>query len=102
MKGDASTSRRPAIIFEFAIVVFALTALLVAQMVLSAAVPGANSAGEDNKMAQGVVLAAFKFGSLFALNNISPIQGVGSQLLPINVWLNPVHWPFAFADLELA
>ena len=53
-------------------------------------------------MAQAVVHTAFQFGSLFQLNNINPLQGFGSQLLPHNVWLNPAYWPFAVLDNGLA
>jgi len=69
---------------------------LIAQLMLSAAMPAANSAGGDNKMAQAVTLAALRFAGFFEFNSINPIQGVGSQQLPINVWLNPTYWPFAF------
>ena len=102
MIGEAPSQRRSAIIFECIIVLFAITMLLVGQLMLSAAMLTANSAGGDNKMAQAVTLAAFRFAGFFELNSISPIQGVGSQLLPINVWLNPTYWPFAFADLDFA
>src|SRR5262245_39172541 len=27
------------------------------------------------------------------LTHLSPVQGIGSQLLPKNVWVNPSWWP---------
>ena len=53
-------------------------------------------------MAQAIILAAIKFGGIFGVTNLSPIMGVGSQMLPKNVWANPSLWPFAFVDRELA
>jgi hypothetical protein len=80
----------------------ALLALLTGQAMLSVAIRGTNFAGGDGKMAQAVILAAQKFGGVFHFNNINPIQGLGSQILPLNVWLNPTYWPFAVLDRALA
>src|SRR5262245_5909612 len=74
---------------------FAIAALVVAELTLSRALYGTNFGGGDGKMAQAIILAAQKFGGFFQFNNINPLQGLGSQLLPMNVWLNPVYWPFA-------
>jgi len=87
---------------ETVFAVFALLMLLAAQWLLSGAIHGTNYYGGDGKMAQATVLATLKFGGLFQVTNISPIQGVGSQLLPMNVWANPAYWPFAFFDKETA
>ena len=76
----------------------ALGALVVAQLMISAAIHGTNFTGGDGKMAQAIILAAQRFSGFFEFNNLNPIQGLGSQLLPINVWLNPVYWPFAVLD----
>jgi hypothetical protein len=81
---------------------FALLTLLIAQWVLSTSIHGANYYGFDGKMAQATILAALKFGGLFDVTNISPIEGVGSQMMTINAWANPSLWPFAFFDKELA
>lgn len=87
---------------EFLVAGFALLVLLGAQWMLSAAIEGTNYYGVDGKMAQVTVLAVFEFGSRFEINNLNPIQGIGSQLLPMNVWTNPAYWPFAIVDKELA
>jgi hypothetical protein len=97
----ATKSRTP-LSLEILIAGFALVALLAAQWMLSAAIQGANYYGVDGKMAQATILAVFEFGSRFEINNINPIEGVGSQLLPMNVWANPAYWPFALVDKELA
>ena len=76
--------------------------LLAAQWILSSVIIGANYYGFDGKMAQSVALTAFKFAGYFDVTNLNPIQGVGSQLLPKNVWANPSLWPFASFDKELA
>jgi len=80
----------------------ALLALLVAQWMLSAAIHGTNYDGGDGKMAQAMILAALKFTKVFDVTALSPIEGMGSQLVPVNVWGNPAHWPFAFLDKEVA
>src|SRR5262249_34722418 len=89
-------------LFEFALASVALLGLLFAEAMLCSAIHATNFNGGDGKMAQAVILAALKFGGLFSLTNINPIMGLGSQLLPMNVWINPAYWPFAFLDRELA
>src|SRR5262245_15623078 len=81
---------------------FALSALLVAQWMVSSAIHGTNYDGGDGKMAQAIILAAAKFSGFFQVTTISPIEGIGSQLLPLNVWANPAFWPFHFIDKALA
>jgi hypothetical protein len=94
--------QKPATLVEFLVAGFALITLLVSQMLLSAAIHGTNYDGADGKMAQAIIRAALQFGGFFHVNNINPIQGVGSQLLPLNVWANPVYWPFPFFDRATA
>ena len=102
-KGGHPTVRRHAAVFsEIVVAGFALLGLLVAQWMLSSAIPGTNYGGGDGKMAQATILAALKFGGLFQVTNISPLEGVGSQMLPMNVWLNPAYWPFHNLSLALA
>src|SRR5262245_54290998 len=88
--------------YEWGVAGFALSALLVAQWMLSSAIHGTNYDGGDGKMAQATILAAVKFSGLFEVTTISPIEGVGSQLLPMNVWVNPAFWPFHFLDKAIA
>jgi hypothetical protein len=87
---------------EILVASFALLALLGAQLMLSAAIQGTNYYGVDGKMAQAVILTVFEFGDRFGLNNINPLEGVGSQLLPMNAWVNPAFWPFAVVGKEVA
>jgi len=98
----ATKHHRTPVLSESAVAGFALLALLVGQWMLSSAIHGTNYDGGDGKMAQATILAAIKFGGLFQVNNISPIEGVGSQLLPMNVWINPAYWPFHFLSPALA
>jgi hypothetical protein len=65
-------------------------------------ITGTNYLGLDGKGVQSVVLAAFKFAGYFDVTNLHPVQGVGSQLLPKNVWANPSLWPFAAFAKETA
>ena len=84
-----ATKLRTPLSLEILIAGFALVALLVVQWMLSAAIQGTNYYGVDGKMAQATILTLFEFGSRFEINNLNPIEGVGSQLLPMNVWANP-------------
>jgi hypothetical protein len=88
--------------YEFAVAGFALLVLLAAQWTLSSIIHGTNYDGVDGKIAQATVLAAVKFSTAFQITMLSPVQGVGSQLLPLNVWANPAYWPFHFLDKALA
>jgi hypothetical protein len=94
----ATEPTRAALLFEFAVVGFAVLALVAAELMLSSAIGGTNFAGGDGKFAQAIILTAYKFSGFFEFNNINPLQGLGSQLLPINVWINPTYWPFAILD----
>src|SRR5215472_12217529 len=94
-------SRTP-VLSECLIAGFALVALLTAQWMLSSAIHGTNYTGGDGKMAQATILIALKFAKFFYVTNINPFEGIGSQLLPMNVWANPAYWPFSLVDKELA
>src|SRR5262249_10313885 len=87
---------------EFIIAGFGLIALLTAEWVLTSAIPGTQYSQGDGKVAQAVIRTALKFGGIFNLNNINPLQGIGSQLQPHNVWTNPAYWPFALIDGPVA
>jgi hypothetical protein len=89
-------------LFEIAVAGFAMLGLVAAELMLSSAIRGTNFDGGDGKFAQAIILAAYKFGGLVHFNNINPFQGLGSPLLPINVWINPAYWPFAILDTEPA
>jgi hypothetical protein len=57
---------------------------------------------DDGMMVQAIILAAVKFAGILDVTNLSPINGIGSQILPKNLWANPSLWPFAFFDKEFA
>ena len=87
---------------EVVIAAVGIAALLAAEWILTSTIPGTQYAQGDGKMAQAIIHTAMQFAGLFHLNNINPLQGFGSQLLPHNVWLNPAYWPFALVDGPLA
>jgi len=80
----------------------ALSALLLSQLMLSGAIHDTSYFGNDGKLYQSIILTAFNFGGFFNVTNFTPIQGVGSQLAPLNVWANPAYWPFVFFSREVA
>jgi hypothetical protein len=86
----------------FLLVVFAFTALVVAELTLVLTMPAINYGGADGKAAQAEILATLEFARPFDITNLNPLQGLGSQMMPMNVWVNPAYWPFAFFDKELA
>jgi hypothetical protein len=85
-----------------ALVAFAFFALVGAELALVIAVPGVNYGGADGKAAQAEILTTLEFGRPFDISNLNPLQGMGSQMMPMNVWVNPAYWPFALFDKELA
>ena len=91
---------------EFGIVAFGLCTLLLVEWILETRLittaNGTFFATDDGKMAEAVVRTAYRFADWFNVTNLNPLQGVGSQILPLNVWANPVHWPLAFFESKLA
>jgi hypothetical protein len=91
---------------EVGIVVFGLCALLLVEWILETRLittaNGTYFATGDGKMAEAVVRTGYRFAAWFNVTNLNPLQGVGSQMLPLNVWANPVHWPLAFFHGKLA
>src|SRR5262245_9555001 len=65
---------------------------------LATTINGTHFAAGDGRMADAVVRTGYQFAGFLRLTNLNPLQGFGSQLLPMNVWINPVHWPLAFID----
>src|ERR1700741_5246934 len=86
----------------FLLVVFGFTALAVAELALVLTMPAINYGGADGKAAQAEILATLEFAQPFHITNLNPLQGPGSQMMPMNVWVNPAYWPFAFFAKELA
>jgi hypothetical protein len=56
--------------------------------------------GGDGKMWQSLIRAVREFAPPFHLNILNPLQGAAAFGSPINVWVNPVYWPF-FSDNRL-
>jgi hypothetical protein len=91
---------------QFGIVAFGICALLLVEWILETRLittaNGTHFATADGRMAEGVVRTAYRLAAWFNVTNLNPLQGVGSQLLPLNVWANPVYWPLALFDGKLA
>jgi hypothetical protein len=86
----------------FVLVTFAFIALVGAELVSVITIPGTNYSGGDGKAAQAEILVTLEFARPFDITNLNPLQGLGSQMMPMNVWVNPSYWAFAFFDKELA
>src|SRR5215467_5868063 len=86
----------------FFLVAFAFIALLGAELVLVTTIPGTNYDGADGKAAQAEILTTLAFAKPFDITNLNPLQGLWPQMMPMNVWVNPAYWPFAFFNKELA
>jgi hypothetical protein len=83
---------------EFVVAGFALLFLVIGEATNSAIIRGTHFAAIDGKMAEAVIRGAFRLAAPFDVTNLNHIQGVGSLLLPFNVWANPAYWPFAIMD----
>jgi hypothetical protein len=90
------------VLTELLVAGFGLCALLLSQLMLSAAIHDTNYFGNDGKQYQSTIMTAFNLGGIFNLTNFNPIEGIGTQLIPLNVWVNPAYWPFAFFGREFA
>jgi hypothetical protein len=54
-------------------------------------------AGGDGKGWQSLIRAYREFAPVFHLNILNPLQGAAGFGSPINIWVDPVYWPF-FSD----
>jgi hypothetical protein len=86
----------------FLLVTFAFIALVGAELVLVTTIPGTNYDGADGMAAQAEILTTLEFAKRFDITNLNPLQGLWPQMMPMNVWVNPAYWPFAFFQKELA
>jgi len=86
----------------FLLVAFGFIALLGAQLLLVTSIPGTNYDGADGKAAQAEILTTLALARPFEITNLNPLQGLWAQMMPMNVWVNPAYWPFAFFHKELA
>src|SRR5262245_22685897 len=87
---------------SFFLVAFAFIALLGAQLLLVTSIPGTNYDGADGMAAQAEILTTMEFAKRFDITNLNPLQGLWPQMMPMNVWVNPAYWPFAFFHRDLA
>jgi hypothetical protein len=91
---------------QFIFPLFGMCVLLIVEWLLetrlNTTMNGTHFAGGDGRMAEAIVRTGYQFAAFPYLTNLSPLQGFGSQLLPLNVWINPVHWPLAVLDGKLA
>src|SRR5262249_61660443 len=69
----------------FGLVAFALVVLLGAELVLIIRIPGGNYGGADGKAAHAAILATLEFARAFDISNLDPLQGMGSEMTPMNV-----------------
>src|SRR5262245_29525401 len=87
---------------EFNLVIFGMCVLLIVEWLLetrlATTINGTHFAAGDGRMADVVVRTGYQFATFLKLTNLNPLQGFGSQLLPMNVWINPINWPLAFID----
>jgi hypothetical protein len=56
--------------------------------------------GGDGKIWQSVIRAVREFAPAFHVNVLNPLQGAAGFGSPINVWADPLYWPF-FSDDRL-
>src|ERR1700755_1456159 len=86
-RNDLSESpRRSSSYRGLVLVAFALVAPVGAELALIITIPGLNYGTPDGKAAQAEILATLEFARAFDISNLNPLQGMGSQMMPMNVW----------------
>src|SRR5262249_56680542 len=58
--------------------------------------------GVDGKFSQDLITTYLSFGRPFEVNAVNPLEGVFSQLYPLNIWLNPGLVQFLIFDHDTA
>jgi hypothetical protein len=53
--------------------------------------------GGDGKSWQSLIRTFIEFAPAFYVNILNPLQGAAGFGGPINIWVDPVYWPF-FSD----
>ncbi len=53
-------------------------------------------AGTDGRLYKNLISTQIQFSEWFSLNAFNPLQGMGNQIIPMNVWLHPAYLPFHF------
>lgn len=87
---------------EVLVVVLAAIALMAAEWLLLSVSPGTSFGNADGKAAEATIMTHFRFAPFLSLNVLNPLEGMWSQLLPMNGWSNFSFWPFAVFDRTIA
>src|SRR5262249_38208685 len=58
--------------------------------------------GADGKSWQSLIREVIEFAPAFHINILNPLQGAAGFGSPINIWADPVYWPFFADDLLFA
>jgi hypothetical protein len=58
--------------------------------------------GADGKGWQTLIRTDIEFAPAFHVNILNPLQGAAGFGNPINIWVDPVYWPFFSDDLLFA
>jgi hypothetical protein len=88
----------------FSIVIFLIGMILLfgaLALVVKALGPDTYS-GVDGKFNQDLITTYLSFGRPFEVNTVNPLEGVFSQLYPLNIWLNPGFMQFLIFDHDTA
>jgi hypothetical protein len=78
-----------------------ITLFAAVALVVVALGPDAYSGG-DGKLNQDLITTYLAFGRPFIVNTVNPLEGVFSQLYPLNIWLNPGFVQFLIFDHDTA
>jgi hypothetical protein len=91
-------SRRLSASLPLLVLAFGLVALFIAVgLVVAALGPDAYS-GVDGKFNQDLITTYMSFGRPLVVNALNPLEGLFSQLFPLNIWLNPGFAQFLIFD----
>jgi hypothetical protein len=77
-----------------------LAATLALALAIWNEIGGVNYNGGDGKLYQTLVLNVLRFSAPFDANVLNPLQGMFTQQIPTNAWLNPAYAVFRVVDFN--
>ncbi|MGB7097541.1 MAG: hypothetical protein WBD95_02070, partial [Xanthobacteraceae bacterium] len=101
-RADDKASRAKSSISSLGVFAIGMILLFAGLAVVVVAFGPGTYSGVDGKFNQDLVTTYLAFGRPFVVNTPNPLEGVFSQLYPLNIWLNPGFATFLIFDHNAA
>lgn len=88
--------------FSGAVFLVGIVLLFIGLVVVVTALGPATYSGGDGKFNQDLITSYLSLARPFTVNTLNPLEGVFSQLYPLNIWLNPGFVTFLIFDHDTA